>query len=93
MDGAVADYDKNLFAFLGRCQERNLVLNANNLHLRQPSVTFIGHVALRQGISMNPAKVKAVAEMPAPTDKAGVQRLLGMVQYLSKFLPKLAALT
>lgn len=28
--------------------------------------------------------------MPAPTDVAGVQRLLGLVQYLSKFLPRLS---
>ena len=32
-------------------------------------------------------------QMPAPTDKAGVQRLLGMVQYFSKFLPNQAELT
>ena len=31
--------------------------------------------------------------MPAPTDVTGVRRFLGMVQYLSKFLPKLADLT
>ena len=28
--------------------------------------------------------------MPAPTDKAGVQWLLGLAQYLSKFLPHLS---
>ena len=32
-------------------------------------------------------------EMPAPKDVAGVQHLLGMVQYLSKFLPHLSDLT
>ena len=32
-------------------------------------------------------------EMPSPIDKAGVQQLLDMVQYLSKFLPNLADLT
>ena len=31
--------------------------------------------------------------MPAPTDVTGVRRFLGMVQYLAKFLPKLADLT
>jgi len=28
--------------------------------------------------------------MPDPTDKAGVQRLLGLAQYLSKFLPHIS---
>ena len=31
--------------------------------------------------------------MPAPTHKAGVQRLLGLAQYLGKFLPHLSDVT
>ena len=31
--------------------------------------------------------------MPVPTDKLGVQRLLGMVRYVQKFAPKLAEIT
>ena len=45
------------------------------------------------GLRVNPAKVKAGLEMPAPTDKTGIQRLLGMIQCLSKFLPHLSDMT
>ena len=45
--------------------------------------------ATDEGLRVDPAKVRAITEMPAPTDKAGVQRLLGLAQYLSKFLPHL----
>ena len=34
-------------------------------------------------------KVKAIAEMPRPNNKKVVEHLLGTVQYLSQFLPKL----
>ena len=54
---------------------------------------FIGHITTSKGLCIDPAKVKAIQKMPAPTDKAGVQRVLGMVQYLSKFLPNLADIT
>ena len=37
--------DRNLTAFLLRCRERNLKLNAEKLKLRQPEVPFIGHIA------------------------------------------------
>ena len=37
--------------------------------------------------------MKAITEMPRPTDVTGVQRLLGMSQYLAKFLPRLSDLT
>ena len=36
------------------------------------------------------AKVQVIRDMPAPTDVAGVKRLCGMVQYMSRFLPDLA---
>ena len=38
----------------------------------------------------DPEKVKAVNEMPNPTDVAGVRRFLGFVNYLSKFLTSLS---
>ena len=31
--------------------------------------------------------------MPRPTDKSGVQRLLGMINYVSKFIPNMSDLT
>ena len=54
---------------------------------------FIGHIATSEGIRADPNKVKAITEMPRPTDVIGVQRLLGMSQYLAKFLPQLSDLT
>ena len=42
---------------------------------------FIGHVVSENGLCVDPAKVKAIANMPAPSDVAGVQRLLNMAQY------------
>ena len=56
-------------------------------------MAFIRHVAPRDGLRVDPAKVKAVLEMPAPTDKTGIQRLFGMIQYQSKFLPHLLDMT
>jgi hypothetical protein len=38
----------------------------------------------------DPAKVEAITEMPRPRDKAEVKRLLGMINYLGKFLPQLS---
>ena len=53
----------------------------------------MGHIVAAGGISPDPEKVKAVCEMPAPTDVAGVQRFLGMVTYMAKFVPGLAEKT
>ena len=93
LEEAAQDHDKNLLLFLQRCKERNVRLNREKLKLRQPQVLFIGHMATDQGMRIDPAKVRAIVEMPPPTDKLGVQRLLGLAQYLAKFLPHLSDTT
>ena len=90
---AVEDHDRNLYAFLIRCKEKNLILNNEKLQLREAKVPFIGHIASDQGLLVDPEKTRAIAEMTVPTDKAAVHRLLGMVQCFSKLLPHLSDLT
>ena len=90
---ATRDHDRNLLDFLKRCEAKNVRLNPEKLKLRQSQVLFIGHMATDQGLEVDPAKVRAIIEMPAPTDKPGVQRLLGLAQYLAKFLPHLSDVT
>ena len=90
---ASQSHDANLEAFLQRCEERRIHLNAEKARLRKHQVPFIGHIASGEGLKVDPTKVRAVCEMPPPTDVAAVQRLLGFVQYLSKFLPHLSEMT
>ena len=47
---AVADHDQNLQAFLQPCEDRNVVLSADKIQLRQTEVPFIGHVATPHGL-------------------------------------------
>ena len=75
-------------------REKCSTLNAEKVQLRKQSVPFIGHVATGEGLRVDPDKVKAIqGEMPTPKDVAAVQRLLGLAQYLSKFLPHLSDIT
>ncbi|KAK3745480.1 hypothetical protein QZH41_007544 [Actinostola sp. cb2023] len=57
---------------------------------RLREVTYMGHVFTDKGLKIDPEKVKAVQDMPRPTDVEAVHRLNGFVNYLAKFLPKLA---
>ena len=93
LEEATLDHDKNLKAFLERCEEKNIKLNAEKLKLRMREVPFIGHIATAEGLCVDPAKVGAIRDMPQPENVAAVQRLLGLAQYLSKFLPHLADIT
>ena len=52
----------------------------------------MGHKITRDGIKASQEKVKAIVEMPAPTDVTGVRRLCGMVQYLARYTSNLVDL-
>ena len=90
---ATKNHDRCLQAFLDRCRQAGVILSKSKLQLRKSTVPFIGHVASDRGLEVAPEKVSAILNMPAPTDVAGVRRLLGMVQYLAKFMPGLSDMT
>ena len=74
------------------CFQQNLKLNPEKLQLKCTETPFIGHVLTPEGIKPDPTKVDAVLKMERPSDVAAVRRLVGLVNYLSKFLSKLSEL-
>ena len=83
-------HDANLLAVIQRCEQSGMKLNANKMQLRIPEVPFIGHLATADGLRVDRRKVRAINEMPRPTDVAAVQRLLGLTQYLANILPRVS---
>ena len=75
---------------MSRATRYNLKLNFNKCLIRQPSVPYMCHLVTEHGLRADPGKVSAIVNMPAPTDKEGVRRLLGLVQYLAKFIPNMS---
>ena len=56
-------------------------------------MTFLGHIFSDKGVKPDPAKIKAITEMPTPTKKTELQRFLGMVTYFGQFIPDLSSKT
>jgi hypothetical protein len=84
------DHDRNLRALLERAKEKNLKLNYKKRKIGLPEVKYIGHIISSEGLKPDPDKLKAIAEMPEPADAKSVQRFLGVVGYLSKFIQGLS---
>ncbi|XP_065941318.1 retrovirus-related Pol polyprotein from transposon 297 [Magallana gigas] len=85
-----AEHDENLIRMLERCRKVGLKLNRDKVELRVPEVKYVGHIIGKDGLKVDPEKVRAIVNMPEPTDIQGVRRFLGLVQYASKFIPNLA---
>ena len=87
------EHDHNLRLILDRARKINLKLNPDKCKFRVPEVSYVGHIFTPNGLKPDPKKATVITEMPAPTDVTGLQRLLGMVNYLGKFIPNLSELS
>lgn len=84
-DDAKRDHEQKLTKLYEWCHERHIVLNDNDAQkeIGLKEITFQGHKITRDGVKVDERKVKAINEMPTPTNVSGVKRLCGMVQYMA----------
>ena len=93
IEDATRDHDRKLIELLERCRQTGIRLNPGKLKLHLHSVPYMGHILTDQGLRADPQKIEAIQRMPVPKDKQAVQRLLGMVNYLAKFVPEVSNIT
>lgn len=86
----VEEHDRRLIQLLKRAREKNLKLNKSKCKIRTSEIRYIGHILSADGLKPDPEKVRAVAQLPPPESKQALMRFMGMVQYLSKFIPNLS---
>lgn len=87
---AQRDNERRLANVLRRCEDRHITLNEDKQVTGLDEINFHGHRITRDGVKVDDGKVKAIREMPSPTDVSGVKRICGMAQYMSRFVPDLA---
>ena len=90
---AIRDHDRKLTAFMERCREKNLKINRDKMKLRESSVLYLGHRITAEGVRVDESKVEAIKDMTRPSDKKAVMRLLGMVNYVREFIPRLSEIS
>ncbi len=84
------EHDKSLKSALDRLRENNVKLNKAKSQICQPTVRFHGHKYSQNGVEIDQVKVEAIMKMPTPENKEAVQRFLGMLNYLSKYIPNMS---
>ncbi|CAB3985078.1 Hypothetical predicted protein [Paramuricea clavata] len=82
----ITEHDYNLEKVLQRAKEVNLKLTTKKCKFRLESVSYVGHQFTKGGLKPDEDKIKAIKEMPAPDGPKALQRFLGMVNYLHKFI-------
>ena len=84
------EHDCILEKVIRRATDYNLGFNFKKCQIKKRRVKYVGYVVSEKGLEPCPDKVKAIRDMPDPQSKEELRRFLGMVQYLSKFIPDLS---
>ena len=77
------EHDRNFLAFIEKCRNNYLTLNAKKIQFKQSQVSFYGCCWLKQGISLDPKKTEALNHMEFPPDKETMRSFLGIGNYLN----------
>ena len=78
---------------LRRIQQYNLQLQWKKCQWGATSLKFLGFIISATGISMDPAKIKAITDYPTPANVKTLQSFLGLVNFSLRFIPQLATVT
>ncbi len=87
------EHDQNLHEALRRISGSGIKLNEDKLDVGVSEVQYFGHLLTSDGLKPDPAKVSAIRDMDPPCNRAELETVLGMINYLSKFAPNLAEIT
>ena len=87
------EHDKILTKVFDRARERNIKFNKKKIQFKVSEVKYLGHIIGKTGTRPDPDKIEAIQEMPTPKYKQELQRFLGFVNYVGKFIPNLSQIT
>ncbi|GFS17925.1 retrovirus-related Pol polyprotein from transposon opus [Elysia marginata] len=76
-----------------RCEETGLKLNPVKCKIKQEQIKFYGVICCAQGLKPDPEKVKSLQNMTAPDNIKELQSFLGLLTYMSPFIPNSSSRT
>ena len=83
----IEQHDERLERAVKKLVQIGMRLNKYKCCFRQPELPYLREVVTAQGVKPDPAKVQAIEDMPTPKDQSDLQRILGLVTYMSRFIP------
>lgn len=83
-------HDERVKEVITRLAKANLSINFEKSQWCKQRVSILGHIFDHGRILPDPSKIEALVNFPDPQDKSDLQRFLGMLNFLRKFVPRCA---
>lgn len=85
-----ADHDANLRNLMHVAAQNGLTFNSSKCSIKNKKIHFFGLVYDETGAHPDPKKVQDIKAIPAPTNVTQLQQFLGIVTYMSPFIPNVS---
>ncbi|XP_075473412.1 uncharacterized protein LOC142504429 [Primulina tabacum] len=79
-------HEEHLHIALQTLRENKLYAKLSKCEFWLRSVSFLGHVISKEGVSVDPRKVEAITEWPKPKNSTDIRSFLGLAGYYRKFV-------
>ena len=89
----LTDHNRTLETVLQRAKDYGITLNREKCQFGVQELDFYGYRFTSEGLKPTHEKCRAVKECSSPNSREEVRSFLGMIRYLSKFIPRYAVLT
>lgn len=89
----IEEHNRKLESVLKKLVSAGITLNKEKSVFCTNQLKFLGHIISNKGITADPEKIKAITSMNAPKNTKELQRFLGLITYLGKFVSNLSEQT
>lgn len=84
---------KYLRSVIQRCKEHGIPLNPKNFVFAVTEGKLLGHIMSKEGIKIDPERVKEIQQLGLPSNRTGVKSFFGKTNFLRRFVPDFAETT
>ena len=86
------EQNRRLCAVLERIRQDNVKLNRDKCKIGLSEVAYVGHTFGPDGLKPRSEKLRTIMEIPELQNRTELQRLMGTINYLGKFIPNLSGI-
>lgn len=82
-----SEHDARLKEVMRKACENGVKFNKDKCIFGVNEVPYLGHIFNSKGVGVDKKRIDAITNMKVPSDRKELERFLGMVNYLSRFIP------
>lgn len=77
---------------MSRFEKANLTINFEKSYFCREELKYLGYVVNREGLHVDPDKVRAIIDLPTPKFVSDVKSVIGTASWYQKFVPNFSSI-